>query len=178
MSCYFKSLSDKVSHLLDSIMLLSQIIDTIISLKRKCRHFDEILIIGCTGSCHFDEIFIKMKTFPFQWSTGKFERNNPPFTIENILKGEFNWNMYEITLPCYVMNICILSRLNFKQHGYLKDELIGYTHANFHHTTTFGCRNIAFQIWRLPCNPHRSEWPKTFLGGVCVTRPQWVKAVW
>ena len=24
------------------------------SLKRKCRHFDEILITGCTGSCHFD----------------------------------------------------------------------------------------------------------------------------
>ena len=23
-------------------------------LKRKCRHFDEILITGCTGSCHFD----------------------------------------------------------------------------------------------------------------------------
>ena len=25
-----------------------------LSLKRKCRHFDEILITGCTGSCHFD----------------------------------------------------------------------------------------------------------------------------
>ena len=24
------------------------------SLKRKCRRFDEILITGCTGSCHFD----------------------------------------------------------------------------------------------------------------------------
>ena len=24
------------------------------SLKRKCRHFDEIWITGCTGSCHFD----------------------------------------------------------------------------------------------------------------------------
>ena len=23
-------------------------------LKRKCRHFDEIFITGCTGSCHFD----------------------------------------------------------------------------------------------------------------------------
>ena len=22
--------------------------------KRKCRHFDEIFITGCTGSCHFD----------------------------------------------------------------------------------------------------------------------------
>ena len=25
-----------------------------LTLKRQCRHFDEILIIGCTGSCHFD----------------------------------------------------------------------------------------------------------------------------
>ena len=24
------------------------------SLKQKCRHFDEIFIAGCTGSCHFD----------------------------------------------------------------------------------------------------------------------------
>ena len=24
------------------------------TLKQKCRHFDEILITGCTGSCHFD----------------------------------------------------------------------------------------------------------------------------
>ena len=124
-SCYFMSLSDKVSYLLDSIMLLSQIIATMISIV-------------------------------------KFEKNNLPFPIEDILKGEFNWNMYEITPPCYVINICILYRLYFKQHGFLKEEIIGYTHANFHHATTFGCRNIAFQIWWLPCNPHRSEWPKTF----------------
>ena len=24
------------------------------TLKRKCRHIDEIVIIDCTGSCHFD----------------------------------------------------------------------------------------------------------------------------
>ena len=124
-SCYFMSLLDKVSYLLDSIMLLSQIIDTMIT-------------------------------------TVKFERNKLPFTIEDILKGEFNWNMYEITPPCYVINICILYQLYFKQNDFLKEKLIGYTRANFHHATTFGCRNIAFQIWWLPCNPHRSEWPKTF----------------
>ena len=55
------SVSDKVSYLLDSIVLLSQIIATIISTVRS-------------------------------------ERNNLSFTIEDILKGEFNWNMYEITL--------------------------------------------------------------------------------
>ena len=124
------SFSDKVSHLLDSIILLSKIIATMIS-------------------------------------TVKFERNNRPFTIEDILKGEFNWNMYEITLPCYVMNICILYQFHFKQHDFLKEVLIGYTHANFHHATTFGCRHIAFQIWWLPCNPHRiTSGLKLFLSGV------------
>ena len=126
-SCYFMSLSDKVSYLLDSIILLSQIIATMIS-------------------------------------TIKFERNNLLFTTEDILKGEFNWNTYDNTPPCYVINICILYRLYFKQYGFLKEELTGYTHANFHHATTFSCRNIAFQIWWLSCNPHRCEWPKTFLG--------------
>ena len=64
------SLLYKVSYLLDSIMLLSQIIAAMIS-------------------------------------TAKFKRNNLLFTIENILKGKFNWNMYQITPPCYVMNIYI-----------------------------------------------------------------------
>ena len=126
-SCYFMSLSDKVFYLLDSIVLLSQIIATMIS-------------------------------------TVKSEKNNLSFTIEDILKGEFNWNMCKIIPPCYVINICILYRLYFKQNDFLKEELIEYTHANCHHATTFGRRNIAFQIWWSPCNPHRSEWPKTFFG--------------
>ena len=128
LSCYFKSLLDKVSYLLESIMLLLEIIATMIS-------------------------------------TVKFERNNLPFTIEDILKGEFNWNMYEITPPCYVINIYIyIYRIYSKQHGFLNEELTGYTHANFYYATTFGCRNIAFQIWWLPCNSHKSEWPKSFFG--------------
>ena len=127
------SLSDKVCYLLDSIVLLSQIIATMVS-------------------------------------TVKSDRNNLSFTIEDILKGEFNWNMYEITPPCHVINICILYRWYFKQNDFLKEELIEYTHANFHHAVTFGRRNIALQIWWLPCNPHRSEWPKTFFGRcICVS---------
>ena len=59
-SCYVMSLSDKVSYLLDNIMLLLQIIATMIS-------------------------------------TVKFERNSAPFTIENILQGEFNWNVWNYT---------------------------------------------------------------------------------
>ena len=86
-SCYLMSLSDQVSYLLDSIVLLSQTIATMIS-------------------------------------TVKSERNILSFTIEDILKGEFNWNMYEITPPCYVINISILYRLYFKQNDFLKEELI------------------------------------------------------
>ena len=27
-----------------------------VTLKRKCRHFDEIFVTGCTGRCHFDNV--------------------------------------------------------------------------------------------------------------------------
>ena len=80
------------------------------------------------------------------------------------LKTFLKANSTEITPPCYALNTCILYQLCFKQHGFLKGDLIGYTHANFRHATTFGCRNIAFQIWWLPYNPHESKWPKTFCG--------------
>ena len=83
-SCYFMSLSDKVSHLLDCMMLLSQIIASMIS-------------------------------------TVRFERNNLHFTIEDILKGELNWNVYEITPPRYAIDKCMLYRLYFKEHGFLKE---------------------------------------------------------
>ena len=109
-----------------------------------------------------DNIMLLSHIIATMISTVKFERNNLPFTIEDILKCEFNWNMYEITPPCYVIHVCILYLSYFKQRGFLKEELIGHTHANFYHAKTF--RNIAFQIWWLPCNPHRSEWPKTFFG--------------
>ena len=97
------------------------------------------------------------------------EFDNLPFTIQDILKGEINWNLYEITPPCYVIKICILYRLYSKQHAFLKEVILGYTRANFHHATTFGCRNITFQIWWLSCNRHRSEWPKTWVNRVLLT---------
>ena len=87
--------------------------------------------------------------------------------------------MYEITPPCYGINTWILYRLYFKLHGFLKKDLIGYTHASFRHASTFGCRNIAFQIWWIPCNPHRSKWPKTFCGRcISSTDVQWNNFSW
>ena len=54
------------------LLMTSQSIDYVITLKWKCCHFDEILITDCTESCHFDnfrcsqyENFVKM-TFLFQ----------------------------------------------------------------------------------------------------------------
>ena len=86
-SCYSMSLSDKLSYLLDNIMLSSQIIAAIIS-------------------------------------TVKCERNSIPFTIEDVLKGEFNRNMYEITPPCYAINKCILHLLCFNSMLCLKRILL------------------------------------------------------
>ena len=59
----FNTYSDKLNHSgaeTGIIIFLEKYINTIAadapppSLKRKCRHFDEIWITGCTGSCHFD----------------------------------------------------------------------------------------------------------------------------
>ena len=36
------------------VMCMYMCVISTVTLKRKCRHFDEILITGCTGSCHFD----------------------------------------------------------------------------------------------------------------------------
>ena len=151
------------------IKLATKVHNKILRVKYGGRGLNYFLVHQSYHNNNYCDVYIYTNTLLSQIiatmiSTVKFERNNRPFTIEDILKGEFNWNMYEITLPCYVINMCILNGLHSKQHGFLKEVLIGYTHANLHHATTFGCRNIAFQILWLPCNPHRSEWPKTFFG--------------
>ena len=46
------------------------------TLKRKCRHFDEIFITSCTGSCHFDNFQCS------QW--WKFNQNEDIFVSVNI----------------------------------------------------------------------------------------------
>ena len=84
-----------------------------------------------------------------------------PSPLRTFLKEN---SIEEITPPCNAINTCILYRLCFKQHGLLLEDLIGYTHASFHHVATFSCRNIAFHTWWLRCNSLRSKWPKTFCG--------------
>ena len=99
----------------------------------------------------FDSIRLLSQIIATMISTVKCEGNSLPSTIEDILKGESNWNRYEIIPPCYAINTCILYRLCFERHGFLLEDLIGCTDTNFHHATTFGARNITFQIWWLPC---------------------------
>ena len=55
-----------------------------------------------------DSIMLLSQIIATMISTVKFERNNLPFTIEEILKGAFNWNMYEIRPPCHVINMYIV----------------------------------------------------------------------
>ena len=108
-------------------------------------------------------LYCHRRSLPPLYPLSNLDGNNLPFTIGDIVKGEFNWNMHEIIPPCYEINICILCRLYFKQYEFLKEEISGYTHANFHRAMTFSCRNIAFQILWYLCEPHRREWSKTFL---------------
>ena len=51
---------------------MPQSLSCFVPLERKCRHFDEIVIAGCTKSCQDEELSLEplMKvSFPFQWLT-------------------------------------------------------------------------------------------------------------
>ena len=62
----------------------------------------------------------------------------------------------------YAIDICIFYCVCFGRQCYLVKNLVAYNQAKFHHLSTFGWRDIAFRIWCLPCNSHRSKWTKTF----------------
>ena len=51
--------------------------------------------------------------------TVKRERNNIAFTNKDNCKGEFNWNMSEITLPDSTITLCIFCRLCFGKRYFL-----------------------------------------------------------
>ena len=184
-SCYFMSLSDKLSCLLDSITLLSQITlhwrhnepdgvsnhqprDCLLNCLFRCRS-KKTSKLRATGLCA--ENSPGTGEFPAQKASNaenvsiwwRHHALQPSYPLSNskeitslsplktFLKAN-STETYEITPPYYAINTCILHRLCFNKHAFLKEDLIGYTHANFH------------QIWWLPCNPHRSKWPKTFCG--------------
>ena len=70
---YFNSFGNVIcSKMAEAILIWLQ------SLKRKCRHFDEIFITGCTGSCHFDNFQCG------QW--WKFRQNYTIFVSVNVLR--------------------------------------------------------------------------------------------
>ena len=61
------------------------------ALKRKCRHFDEILITGCTGSCHFDNFQCS------QW--WKFHQNEDISVSVHYHDGVIKWKHLRVTGP-------------------------------------------------------------------------------
>ena len=63
-----------------------------------------------TLSYLLDNIMLLSPNIATMISAVKFQRNNLPFTIEDVLKGECNCNMYEITPPCYAINTYIYYR--------------------------------------------------------------------
>ena len=96
------------------------------SLKRKCRHFDEISITGYTESCHLTTFgaashknFVKMTTFLFQWlwrirksnhtyrgelniTTTKQNTTNRAHVLWDILQvmmTSSNWIIFRVTGP-------------------------------------------------------------------------------
>ena len=47
-----------------------------------------------------DSIMLLLQIIATMQPTVKFERSNLPFTTEDIIKGELNWSMHEITPRC------------------------------------------------------------------------------
>ena len=71
------------------------------SLKRKCHHFDEILITGCTGSCHFDNC---------QW--WKFHQN-ADISISVMIKSSPLWLLNWVDWwPMLLINIYFMENFH------------------------------------------------------------------
>ena len=93
--------------------------------------------------------------------TVTFKINHIAFTIKISFEGQFNWKFNKIAPWAYVIDICIFHRLR------LGDMIIFYmtlSHKHKHNFSilwNFGLRDIAFRVLCLPCNSHRSKWPKT-----------------
>ena len=72
------------------------------TLKRKCRHFDEIFITGCTGSCHFDNFQCS------QW--WKFHQNEDISVSVQVMKlsifNSFEDGTDRLDLRCHLQMSC------------------------------------------------------------------------
>ena len=99
-------------------------------------------------------------------STVKFERNSFPFTIEDINKGEFNWNMYEITPQYYAIITCISSDYFLNNMVFSKRILLDTLMQIF-----IMLRHLVAKISRFEFDDYRvirtgASNPKLFVGGV------------
>ena len=85
------------------------------SLKWKCHHFDEILITGCAGSCHFDnfqcsqwlkfhqndDIFVSVITIHKSFNHYKTKQTHVPISMASIILSEL-WSHHY----CYWYQNC------------------------------------------------------------------------
>ena len=153
----------------------NQVID---SLKRKCRHFDEIFITGCTGSCQFDNFQCS------QW--WKFHQNE-----------DISVSVIAIAFPaipaldCYTAPVGWLNTLRPRQNGrHFPDDIFKWIFLNenvwisINISLKFVPRGpinnipklVQIMAWRRPGDKPLSEpMVVSLLTHICVTRPQWVK---
>ena len=102
-------------------------------------------------------------------STVKYERNNIPFTIDDISKGEFNWNMFEITPPSYAIKHVYSTDYVLNNMVFLRRILLDTLIQNF-----IMLRHLVDEISRVKFYDYRvirtgaSDLP-LFVGGVCDT---------
>ena len=99
------SISHKAFHFSADIFMISLISwfsylqYSMIALKRKSNHFDEIFIAGCTGSCHFDNFQCS------QW--WKFCQNDKIFVSVSVRTHTW-YSMITFTVPIFVyFNYCL-----------------------------------------------------------------------
>ena len=99
-------------------------------------------------------------------STVKYERNNIPFTIDDIFKGEFNWNMFEITPPSYAIKHVYSTDYVLNNMVFLRRILLDTLIQNF-----IMLRHLVDEISRVKFDDYRvirtgARDLKLFVGGV------------
>ena len=129
------------------------------SLKRKCCHFDEILITGCTGSCHFDNFQCS------QW--WKFHQNED-ISVSVLLLIRWNGEQVEI----YHTREGLWQARWLHLNGYMQLSFPGSWHWDEEIAFIFN-RRFLYALYMVQCSPDIS-WSRFFHGthnGYTVARP-------
>ena len=117
------------------------------SQKRKCLHFDEIMITGCTGSCQSDNFQCS------QW--WKFHQNDDIFV--SVMLSYQNWisiiKMEMFVRPSYVYN----ENFNTGKKALFITSIITPNHTPDYHRTSIISKALPHKL-RWYCNKPFSQW--------------------